>query len=430
MPKRGMTNTPMLVAEWIVKEGDKVAPGCEIVTIEAEKIADTILAEISGYLHIIVQEGQEVPIGTVIGIIAETMEEYNKVKDQIENQTTDELSSKEERSIEMKPQKEKTPVPFSSENVEVAKIARISPAARRIAKQYGIKIESIRGTGPGGIIVKEDIEELIHNKNLQKNIQDLYDGRQVRETIPLSKMRKQIAEHMVRSLTISAQLTLMGEIDMTEIKKIREILLTKKEVLSSRITYTDLFIYLLVKQLRKHRIINASLINDEIKLWDSINIGVATSLENGLIVPVIKDADKKSLSSLSIKLKELVKKAREEKLQLNDVTGGTFTITNLGSFSGAGYRFETAIINQPESAILGTGGISDRAVVREGKIVIRPILTYYFTYDHRVIDGLKAAKFMNDVQKAFEQPDLFIDISNLERDRFEKQIFPNKRFNR
>jgi pyruvate dehydrogenase E2 component (dihydrolipoamide acetyltransferase) len=425
IPKRGMTNTPILVAEWKAKEGESVKPGSEIVTLEAEKINYTIEAEISGYLHIIVQEGQEVPIGTVIGIIAETMEKLKKVKDYA-NKTINELSSKEEKSTETELSKIETTGPLSSANI---KRIRISPVARRIAKKHGITIESISGTGPGGIIIKEDIQKFIHDKDEHQDITDLYDGRKVKETKPLSKMRKQIAEHMVRSLSIAAQLTLMGEIDLTEMKNVRQILLSQERILGSRITYTDLFIYLVAKQLRNHPMINSSIIGDEIKLWDSVNIGVATSLESGLIVPVIKDADKKSLTALSLELKDLVKKAREDKLQLNDVTGGTFTITNLGAFGDTGYRFETPIINQPESAILGTGGISDRVVVRDEKIVIRPILTYYFTYDHRVIDGLTAAKFMRDVQKAFEQPGLFIDSGNLEK-ASSGVSSPNQRFNR
>jgi pyruvate/2-oxoglutarate dehydrogenase complex dihydrolipoamide acyltransferase (E2) component len=427
IPKRGMTNTPILVAQWIIKEGDSVKPGNEIVTIEAEKINYTIEAEVSGYVHILVSEGQEVPIGTVIGIVAETLEEYQQIKNKKITEAIVESTSKSENKIEIETKKDSS---LTTSSLEDKERLRISPAARRIAKKYGIDITSISGTGPEGIIIKNDIEKLIHDKDGQKKILDLYDGRKVGETIPLNQMRKQIAEHMVRSLSISAQLTLMGEIDMTEMKKLRKNMLAQEQILGTRITYTVLFVYLVAKQLKKHRIINASLIDNEIKLWDSINIGVATSLENGLIVPVIKDVDKKSLPSLSIELKELIKKAREEKLQLSDVTGGTFTVTNLGSFSGAGYRFETPIINQPESAILGTGGISDRVVVREGKIVIRPILTYYFTYDHRVIDGLTAAKFMEDVREAFEQPLLFLDSSNLQGSNLSDGISRNQIFNR
>jgi len=378
-------------------------------------------------VHILVSEGQEVPIGTVIGIVAETLEEYQQIKNKKITEAIVESPSKSENKIERETKKDSSLIPSSLEDKERL---RISPAARRIAKKYGIDITSISGTGPEGIIIKNDIEKLIHDKDGQKEILDLYDGRKVGEIIPLNQMRKQIAEHMVRSLSVSAQLTLMGEIDMTEMTKLRKNMLAQEKIIGTRITYTVLFVYLVAKQLKKHRIINASLIDNEIKLWDSINIGVATSLENGLIVPVIKDVDKKSLPSLSIELKELIKKAKEEKLQLRDVTGGTFTVTNLGSFSGAGYRFETPIINQPESAILGTGGISDRVVVREGKIVISPILTYYFTYDHRVIDGLTAAKFMEDVREAFEQPLLFLDSSNLQESNLSDGISRNQIFNR
>ena len=408
VPKRGMTNTPILVAGWEAKEGERVKQGSEIVTLEAEKITHTIEAEISGYLHVVVKEGQEVPIGTVIGMIAETMEEYKKIKDYVDKAGV-ELTAKKEKNRGTELTNVNTNVPSFSVNIERIKI---SPVARRIAKEHGITIESISGTGPGGTIIREDIEKFINDKGKQQDISDLFYGRNVKETRPLNKMRKKIAEHMVRSLSIAAQVTLMGEFDLTEMKKVRQVLLAQEKVLGSRITYTDLFLYLVAKQLRNHPIINSSIIGDEIKLWDNINIGVATSLENGLIVPVIKDADQKSLAELSKELKDLAKRAREEKLQPDDVAGGTFTITNLGAFGGTGYRFETVIINQPESAILGTGGISDRVVVRDNKIVIRPILTYYFTYDHRVIDGLNAAKFMGDVQKAFEQPGLFLDNCN------------------
>jgi pyruvate dehydrogenase E2 component (dihydrolipoamide acetyltransferase) len=404
--KRGMTNTPILVAGWVAKNGESVKQGSEIVTLEAEKITYTIEAEISGYLHIIVKEGQEVPIGTVIGIIAETMEEFKKVNDDA-YKTKDELTAKEDNNKGTEITKIDIAVPSSS--AKVGRI-RISPVARRIALEHGIAIESVSGTGPGGTIIREDIDKIIHDK--KQNIPDLYFGRKIKEARPFNKMRKQIAEHMVRSLSIAAQVTLMGEIDLTEMKKIRQNLIAQEGILGNRVTYTDLFVYLIAKQIRNHPIINSSIIGEEIKIWESINIGVATSLENGLIVPVIKDADKKSLIELSRELKDLVKRAREEKLQPDDVTGGTFTISNLGAFGGTEYRFETVIINQPESAILGTGSISDRVVVRDNKIVIRPILTYYFTYDHRVIDGLNGAKFMRDVQKAFEQPGLFLDNCN------------------
>jgi pyruvate dehydrogenase E2 component (dihydrolipoamide acetyltransferase)/2-oxoglutarate dehydrogenase E2 component (dihydrolipoamide succinyltransferase) len=223
----------------------------------------------------------------------------------------------------------------------------------------------------------------------------------VKSTIPVKGIRKAIAEHMHSSLLVSAQIPIMGEIDTTEMMKLRETMLGQAEVIGTRITYTDIFAFALAKLLRDNPRINSSLIDNEIKLWDDINIGIAVALEDGLIVPVIKEADKKSLVEISQARATLVEKARAGKLVPDEVTGGTFTITNLGAIVG-GYIFAPPIINQPESAILGIGGITERAVVREGQIVVRPMMTYFFTYDHRVIDGAVAAKFMNTVNQVME----------------------------
>lgn len=222
-------------------------------------------------------------------------------------------------------------------------------------------------------------------------------------------MRATIAEHMHRSLSVAAQLTAMGEIDMTQMVKLRKDLVDQESAIGTRITYTDLFVFTVAKALKENPVINSSLIDNEIKTWEDINIGVAVALDEGLIVPVVKGADKKSLTEISKTTKALAEKARAGKLASDEVSGGTFTISNLGAV-GAGYRFETVIINQPESAILGTGGITDRAVVRDGKIVIRPIMTYYFTYDHRTINGAVAAKFIADLIALLEKPKSFISL--------------------
>lgn len=278
-----------------------------------------------------------------------------------------------------------------------------------MAEEHMIDIASIAGTGPGGRIVREDIEKAIEAGRKVEVTPVVYQGKRVKSTIPLKGMREAIAEHMHRSLSISAQLTSMGEIDMTEVVKLRETLVSQAEAVGARITYTDIFVLAIAKLLKDNPIINSSLIDNEIKLWENINVGVAVALEEGLIVPVVKDADKKSLVEISQTIRTLGEKAREGKLVPDNVTGGTFTITNLGTLGG-GYRFETAIINQPESAILGTGGIVDRAVVRDGQIVIRSIMTYYLTYDHRVINGAEAAKFMANMTRLMEKPKSFVSL--------------------
>ena len=208
---------------------------------------------------------------------------------------------------------------------------------------------------------------------------------------------------MVRSLTVAAQLTGMGEIDAGELMNTYKKLKKESESTGKKITYTALIIAAVAKALRENPMVNASIIGNEIKVWKNINIGVAVTLEDGLIVPVIKDADKKSLVEISDDLRVITEKARKRELSGADVKGGTFTISNLGAL-GQGWRFDTIIINQPEAAILGIGGITDRPAVRDGQIVIRPIMTYSFTYDHRLVDGALAAQFMtaltNELNKA------------------------------
>jgi pyruvate dehydrogenase E2 component (dihydrolipoamide acetyltransferase) len=201
----------------------------------------------------------------------------------------------------------------------------------------------------------------------------------------------------------------MGELDAAELVKAREKLVAQEKKLGARITYTDLMVAAVAKLLKDYPLVNASLIDNEIIQWEDVNVSVAVALDEGLIVPVVKNADRKSLVEISKEVRSLAKRAREGALAPEDVQGGTFTITNLGAVGG-GYRFETVIINQPEAAILGVGGISDRAVVREGKVIARPVMTYYLTYDHRVFTGAVAAAFINDLAKLLATPDSFIKI--------------------
>lgn len=395
--KLGWGTEPIELVEWKAAEGNLVKQGDIVLVVSVGKITADVEAEASGYLHILLPEESEAAIGSTIGLIAKSKEELERLQ---KEQPGVAAVTAETRVI---PHPEPSaPAPATPPSREQRRL-RISPVARKMAEEHMIDVTAIAGTGPEGRIIRKDIEKIIAERRETAVSADVYRFRKVKSVINLKGMRKVIAEHMHRSLAVSAQLTAFGEIDMAETMKLRDNLPAQAETTGGRITYTDIFVLAVARILKRHPIINSSLIDNEIKLWESLNIGVAVALEEGLIVPVVKDADKKSLVEISSSITRLVQKSRENKLTPDDVSGGTFTISNLGALGG-GYRFETVIINQPESAILGTGGITDRVVARDGQIVIRPIMTYYFTYDHRVINGAQAASFMADVTRLLEAP--------------------------
>jgi pyruvate dehydrogenase E2 component (dihydrolipoamide acetyltransferase)/2-oxoglutarate dehydrogenase E2 component (dihydrolipoamide succinyltransferase) len=237
---------------------------------------------------------------------------------------------------------------------------------------------------------------------------EVSDGKRVKASLPLSGMRKAIAEHMQRSLAESAQLSFMGEIDMTEMIRLRQKLLQKEDEIGLRITYTDLFVYVLARAVRHVPIVNSSLIGDEIKIWDDINVGVAVALElneyeSGLIVPVVKDADKKTLAEIARTVRDLTTRARQRKLTAEEVTGGTITLSNAGAFA-SGWSVSTPILNRPEVTLIQPGGIFDQPVVVDGQLAIRPVMTLSITCDHRVLDGIPMTRLYNKLKELMENP--------------------------
>jgi len=420
IPKLGMQMTEATLLEWRVKEGEQVEKDDVVLLIETEKTQWEVQASTAGFVHILVEEDVVAPVGRVVGFIAGTEEELAALQKEPAKEIFTTAPEPVE-SVEATRAPQPEPAKPAAVRAKEGQRVRISPVARKMAEEHMIDVSTITGSGPDGRIVREDIQKAIEAKQKGEAPPakvkpaapaapaESYEGRRVRETVPLRSMRKAIAEHMHRSLSVSAQLTIMGEIDMTAMMDLRKALVEQEETIGVRVTYTDLFVLVIARALRDNPVINSSLIENEIKLWEDINIGIAVALERGLegglIVPVLKNADQKSLADISREARSLVEKAREGKLMPDDVSGGTFTITNLGAVGG-GYGFGTPIINQPESAILATGAITDRAVVRQGEIVIRPIMTYSLTFDHRVIDGATASIFMLRVMQLMENPAL------------------------
>ena len=400
IPRVGMAVADATIIEWQFKEGDQVEERQIVVVIETEKVRTDVESPVSGFLHIMMNEGKTAPAGQVIGMLAETKEALARLQKEAPAGKPAEPVAAETAQAEAAPSEE-APAAGGEEHI------RVSPVARKLAEEHAVDITRVAGTGPGGRIVREDIEKAIAVKEAASAPPAAVGERRVKQTIPLTGMRGTIAERMHHSLSVSAQLTTMGEIDMGEIVRLRNNLAAQESTLGTRITYTDILVFAIAHILRDHPKINASIIDNEIKVWEDINVGVATALEDGLIVPVVKNADRKSLVEISKEIKALVEKAKENQLSGDEIRGGTFTLTNLGAL-GSGWTFETAIINQPESAILRVGAITDRAVVRDGQIVARPIMTYSLTYDHRAVDGAVAARFISSLVSALESPTLLL----------------------
>lgn len=416
IPKLGMAMVDANIVEWKFKEGDEVEKGEVVLTIETEKTKWDVEADASGFIHIMVPADTKVVVGRVVGLIARSQEELQT----LQKQPVTEMFVNVKPPLEEKKEDQATAsIPAA---VNTRERIKISPVARKMAEENMIDITTVTGTGPDGRIIREDIEKTVADKAAKKAtpaapakeaapVAKTIDFKHVKTTIPVKGMRKAIAQHMHNSLAITAQLTRMSEVDMSEIVKIREAMLTQEKAIGVRISYTDILVFTIAKALKAHTLINSSLIGDEIVIWDDINIGVAVAvgggLESGLIVPVVRNAGNKSIIEISRDVKALTEKARSGKLLPDDVSCGTFTLTNLGAFSG-GYGFETPIINQPQSAILGTGTVTERVLARNGQVVIRPVMAVSFTYDHRVIDGAPAAMFMGYLTQLLENPGLLL----------------------
>jgi len=403
-----MTMKEATLVEWKFTEGDSVKEGDVVLIIETEKVQWDVEASASGLLHIITEPNITEPIGTVVGLLAENEEELAKV--QKESPPPAEAVAE----VAEKPAAKAAPAPAAAKGGRV----KASPVAKKLAEEAGIDLSTVAGTGPGGRIKKEDVEQAIEAAKSAPAAAagaapagDIRDGKLVKEVIPLTGMRKAISDHMHQSLAVSAQLTSMGELDATELMKYRKSLVEMEETIGTRITYNDIYILAAAKALKAFPMVNASLIDGEIIMWDDINIGVAVALSGadvlggGLIVPVVKNADRKSLSEISKEIKATIENAREGNLMPDDVSGGTFTITNMGGMGG-GWGFGTPIINQPQSAIIGTGAINERPVAKDGQVIVRKMMPLSFTFDHRVLDGVPAGMFMGMFSRLLANPTL------------------------
>ncbi len=441
MPQMGESIFEGTVTKWIKKEGDTVQRDEPLFEISTDKIDTEIPSPASGTLQkILVKEGQTVQINTVVAVIgdgaskpaqpaAETKpaaETTPPVKEpapppgpaRIAGITGTTGAAKE--TAKREPPREEDEE-GAEETVHDGDGVRSSPLVRRIAKERGVDLTALagKGTGINGRITKRDILSYIEQGGAKKAATAAppapsrpaapakpaapvpppmkFTGEV--ERVPMTAMRKSIAEHMVLSRRTSAHVTTFFEADCSRILKAKEKQQAEFERSGVRLTVTPFFVQAAATALKRFPIVNSSLDGDTIVYKRAINIGIAVNLEWGLIVPVIKNADEKNLFGLAKAINDLGERARNKKLTPEDVKDGTFTITNPGQYGGL---IGTPIINQPQVAIMGMGGIKKRAVVIDDAIAIRPMIMLSLSFDHRVIDGATADQFMAEVVKELE----------------------------
>lgn len=378
LPDLGEGITEGEIRKWLVKEGDAVDEHQTVLEIETDKAIVEVPSPKKGkILKINKGVGDIAKVGEVLMTIAE------------EGEFIEEKAKAEERP------KSVSVVGVLPEEEEIL----ATPAVRALAKELGVKIETIKGSGPGGSITREDV---IEASKRERVLEDQYG---LIEKIPLKGLRRTISKNLLQSQKTTAFVTGMDEADVTELWNLRE--REKKRMLDRGIhlTFLPFFIKAVQHALLEHPMLNASVDEEkeEIIVKKYYNIGIAVDTPDGLMVPVIKDVDKKTVLELAKEIQELSQKARERKIKLEEMKGSTFTISNYGNFGGT---FATPIINYPDVAILGTGRISDRPWVKDGKILIRKILPLSLTFDHRVTDGVDATKFLTKVIQYLEDPGL------------------------
>ena len=386
MPKLGMAMKKGEVSVWNKKVGDPVEKGESIASINSEKIEMEIEAPESGtLLHIKVKEGEGVPPGTPICYIGENGEEVREK----------EAPAPEKAG---KPQSEPEHIPAPKAGQKRKHRVKISPVARKMAEKAGLKVDTLNGTGPGGRIVKADVIKAMKTEaEPQSSVQTAQP-----EGKPASAMRKVIADRMHKSLQNSAQLTLTMKADITELVKWQQQLADSAKKRSGvKLTVTHFVSRAAVLALKQHPELNSSYQEERIITYPYVHLGMAVSLENGLVVPVIRDAEKLSFLELADHISTSARRAREGNASGDDLHGSTFSITNLG---GYGIEHFTPILNPPEAGILGVGASYETPAFKGDELVKSTMLPLSLTFDHRVCDGAPAADFLKTVKALLEEP--------------------------
>jgi len=393
--------------------GQAVTDDDIIMEVQNDKAIVEVPCPVNGkVLEVLMKDGETRKVGEVVAII------------EAEGEIPEGLGGSAEEAKEEAPAPAAAATPAAAAAPAVSDNASVlaTPSTRKFAREQGVDIKQVAGTGKNGRITREDVsgfggapaaaqatEAAAAPATEAKAAAPVVTGSAYRpeERVPFKGIRKVIAGAMSKSVYTAPHVTIMDEVDVTELVALRTKYKPYAEKKGSKLTYLPFIVKALVSACREFPIMNSTLdeVNQEIVYRKFYNVGIATDTENGLIVPVVEDADRKNLFAIADNIRDLAVKGREGKLAANELRGSTITISNIGS---AGGMFFTPVINFPEVAILGTGRISEKAIVRNGELVAAPVMALSLSFDHRLIDGATAQNFMNHIKKLLAQPELFI----------------------
>lgn len=412
MPSLGHTMEKGKIIEWLKHEGDSIAKGEPLVVIETDKVITEVESPADGVvLRIVVPSEEERPIGALLAVLGAQGEQVSEVELQ-------QMLGPAAVQAPAAPAPVGASAPMAAPRADAAardggERLKISPIARKLADELGLDASTIQGTGPGGRITKDDVLRVAEAAKASAPAAPAAAaaptatvparGRLgVSSTIPLRGMRGRVAERMFQSWNMIPRVTEVIQVDMSATMAFREAMLGQwEQQYGLRISLNDMITKAVAMALRRQPRLNATLVDQEVRLHDSVNVGIAVNLDEGLIVPVIFNADQKDLGQIAREGRDLAEKARAGRLQLDEISDGTFTITNLGT---TGIELFTPIINPPQVAILGVGMVQRRPVVVGDALAIRPAVYLSLVFDHRAVDGVPAANFLQELKRLLEKP--------------------------
>ena len=390
LPRLGQGMEAGTIVRWLKSEGDTVEKGEALYELDTDKVTQEVEAEASGtLLKILAQEGEEIAVGKRIAVIGEQGEAVEEEEPQEEGSPGPAREEEREQGREASADEPKAE---AKEAAPVDGRIKASPLARRVARERGIDLAGLTGTGPEGRIVAEDVERAAATPAHATAGAAPLEA----EVVPLTSIRRTIARRLTKAWEAPAFQISMSA-DMTRSLALRERLRDEK------VTVTDVLAKLAAIALLRHRELNSHFADDELRIFPNAHIGLAVATERGLVVPVIRECERKSLVQIAIERGQLVQRAREAKLSAEDLEDGTFTISNLGMY---GVEQFIAVLNPPQAAILAVGASEERPVAEDGELVARPMMSMTLTCDHRAVDGAKAAEFLRELKMLLEEPGL------------------------